>query len=169
MKDKITLCPVQADDLEFVAGVFAATRADRFAGAALAPQQLQQLLTQQFGAQQAQYRAQFPQAELSLVLSNDVPIGYFHVDRSGKRYVLVDVALVPKRSGRGVGTQLIGALIDEAFAEGKVVCAHVEKNNQGAWRLYRRLGFRVVDDNGVYLEIECGPTIQNPPDNPTGP
>ena len=40
-------------------------------------------------------------------------------------------------------------LLDEAAGAGKAVTIHVEKNNP-AMRLYRRLGFETVEDQGVY-------------------
>lgn len=157
MKGQITLRPAHADDRAFVFSVFVGTRAGRFESAELAQQQLQQLLEMQFRAQQAQYQAQFPSADFNLVLCDDRQIGYFYVDRSGNPFVLIDIALLPEHIGRGVGTYLVNTLIAEAFREGKPLSAHVDKSNSQAWRLWQRLGFQLVGDNGVYLEIECHP------------
>ncbi|WP_245262846.1 GNAT family N-acetyltransferase [Mesorhizobium sp. LSHC432A00] len=44
---------------------------------------------------------------------------------------------------------MLADLIDEAAAAGKSVSIHVEKNNP-ARRLYKRLGFTVAEDKGVY-------------------
>ena len=157
MTSQITLRHTHADDRAFMFTVFTATRAERFNGAALAPPQLQHLLEMQFNAQQSQYRAQFPGANFSLVLSDDKPIGYFYVDRSGKRFTLIDIALLPELTGKGVGSQLVTALIKEALEKGKTISAHVDKCNNQAWQLWQRLGFQIVGDDGVYFEIEYRP------------
>lgn len=157
MKNRISLRTAHADDQAFLFSVFAATRAGRFEAAALPQQQLQQILELQFRTQQSQYQTQFPNADLSLVLAEDKPIGYLYVDRSDDHFVLIDIALHPEQIGKGVGTHLVKTLIAEAFGEGKPVSAHVDKSNIQAWRLWQRLGFQVIGDDGVYLEIECRP------------
>jgi len=56
---------------------------------------------------------------------------------------------LPERRGRGLGEALLRDLMDEAAAAGKDVSIHVEKLNP-AMRLYRRLGFAIEEDKGVY-------------------
>ena len=48
----------------------------------------------------------------------------------------------------------MGEVLDEAALLGKPVRIHVEKNNP-AMHLYDRLGFRQVEDQGVYWLMEC--------------
>ena len=47
-----------------------------------------------------------------------------------------------------------GEQFEEGHAVGKRVAIHVEKFNP-ARRLYARLGFREVQDLGIYLKLEC--------------
>jgi len=157
---EISLQLATDSDREFVARVFTVNRSEGIAAAALSDRQRQQLMDIQFEAQQTQYRARFPQSELSLILSANEPIGYIHLDRSGDHYVLIDIAILPEHTGQAVGSRLVEGFIAEAFAQGKVVRAHVEKLNQGAWRLWQSLGFRAVADDGVYLEIECSAALE---------
>ncbi|HEX6939117.1 MAG TPA: GNAT family N-acetyltransferase, partial [Longimicrobiales bacterium] len=70
-----------------------------------------------------------------------------------------DIALLPEHRGRGIGTALLEALIAEADAAGKPVSIHVEQYNP-ARRLYARLGFREVEDLGVYVFMERPPGRQ---------
>jgi predicted GNAT family acetyltransferase len=51
---------------------------------------------------------------------------------------------------------LLRALQARVEAEGKVLRAFVEKTNP-ARRLYQRLGFAEIDDQGLYMEIEWSP------------
>jgi ribosomal protein S18 acetylase RimI-like enzyme len=69
---------------------------------------------------------------------------------------VVDISLLPECRGRGIGTALLEAVIAEASGAGKFVALSVEKLNP-ALRLYRRLGFRKVDDQGVYWSMEWRP------------
>jgi ribosomal protein S18 acetylase RimI-like enzyme len=61
--------------------------------------------------------------------------------------------LLPEYCNRGIGSTLLRQLQSEAAAAGKPLRIHVERFNP-ALRLYERLGFRVIDDRGVYLFME---------------
>jgi predicted GNAT family acetyltransferase len=54
---------------------------------------------------------------------------------------------------RGLGTTLLKNLQAEAAAAGKPLRIHVERFNP-VLRLYERLGFREIEDRGVYLFME---------------
>jgi GNAT superfamily N-acetyltransferase len=154
---KLHLQPVRDGDEAFLFEVFAATRAPALSAAGLEGTALRQLLTLQFRAQQTQYRAAYPDAEWALVLLDGVPAGYRCVARRDEAIVLVDVALLPGHTGRGMGGRLLRGLLDEADAAGLPVLAHVDKTNP-ARRLYARLGFETVADDGVRLEIRRPPS-----------
>ena len=62
----------------------------------------------------------------------------------------MDIALLPEHRGAGIGAQLLRELQEEARSAGKSLTIHVERFNP-ALRLYERLGFRQVEDKGVYL------------------
>jgi ribosomal protein S18 acetylase RimI-like enzyme len=63
---------------------------------------------------------------------------------------IMDIALLPEHRGSGVGSQLLRELQAEARSAGKSLTIHVERFNP-ALRLYERLGFKQVEDKGVYL------------------
>ncbi len=65
----------------------------------------------------------------------------------------MDVALLPEFRGRGVGTRLLLRLFEEADRCRLAVSIHVERMNP-ALALYRRLGFTLREDKGVYLLLE---------------
>ena len=69
---------------------------------------------------------------------------------------VVDVALVPEARGRGIGTALLRDLLAEGERTGRTVSIHVERFNR-ALRLYRRLGFREIEENGPYFLMEWRP------------
>jgi ribosomal protein S18 acetylase RimI-like enzyme len=61
----------------------------------------------------------------------------------------MDIALIPDWRNRGVGTRLLNEILDEAQTTGSRVTLHVEPDNP-AQRLYRRLGFQLIEHRGVY-------------------
>jgi GNAT superfamily N-acetyltransferase len=77
-------------------------------------------------------------------------IGRISVTRHWRKFFLRDIELVAAERNRGIGTALISALLGLARREGLRVELLVLKNNP-AQRLYARLGFRAVDDDGARL------------------
>ena len=57
---------------------------------------------------------------------------------------------------RGIGTEVVNALIEEAAHAGQAITLGVVKINP-ALRLYERLGFRIThdDDRKFYMRCEC--------------
>lgn len=113
-------------------------------------------LRQQFEAQDAYYREHYAGAEFLILEWDGQAVGRLYVDRWPGEIRLMDVALLPEARGQGVGTRLLRELQDEARAAGKPLRIHVERFNP-ALRLYERLGFRVLEDRGVYLFLEWSP------------
>jgi ribosomal protein S18 acetylase RimI-like enzyme len=66
---------------------------------------------------------------------------------------VIDIALLPEFRRRGIGTALLRALLEEGAARDLPVRIHVERLNP-ALALYERLGFRLLEDRGVYLFLE---------------
>jgi ribosomal protein S18 acetylase RimI-like enzyme len=57
------------------------------------------------------------------------------------------VVVVPDRRGQGVGTLLLGRVIAEAADQGlRAVALDVDADNEGAVRLYHRMGFLTIGE-----------------------
>jgi ribosomal protein S18 acetylase RimI-like enzyme len=110
-------------------------------------------LRMQFSAQYAYYREQMPDASYQVVLLDGEPVGRLYVDRREDEIRIVDIALLPEHRRQGLGTTLLRELLGEADATGKRLTIHVERFNP-ALRLYERLGFVQVKDEGVYVLLE---------------
>lgn len=149
-----TLRPVAGPDEDFLFALYASTRAAEFAPFGWPEAQLHAILRMQFNAQQRAYGAQYSAAGHQIVLLDDVPVGRIWVERSGDEILLVDIALLPSTRGRGIGTQLIKELIVEATATGKPLRLMVVRDNDGARRLYERLGFVITGDDGPRYQME---------------
>lgn len=143
----------------FLREVYASTREEELAQVAWAPGQRDAFLRMQFDAQDAHYREHYPEAERFVIEVDGAPAGRLYVDRHGREEIrIMDMALVEAYRGRGVGRGLLESLLLEGRASGRAVRIHVEKHNR-ALALYERLGFRPIEDRGVYWFLEAnGPS-----------
>ncbi|HVT19106.1 MAG TPA: GNAT family N-acetyltransferase [Thermoanaerobaculia bacterium] len=156
MDPRLTLRPIVLDDLPFLYEVYAGTRAEEMAAVPWSEEQKQAFLRMQFDLQRRFYEENFPDAEYSIVLLDGRPAGRLYVHRRPDEIRLIDIALLPEHRGAGHGTALLRRLFGEATAAGKPLRIHVERFNP-ALRLYQRLGFTQIADQGVYLLMEWVP------------
>jgi ribosomal protein S18 acetylase RimI-like enzyme len=153
--ERIGLRPVTEADRELLIVLYGSTRTEELAQVAWGEGQLDAFVRMQFTAQDVHYRRVYPQATFDMVELDGVPAGRLYVDRRPEDIRVVDVAILPEQRGRGLGTALLTAVLEEAAASGRGVSIHVEVNNP-AVRLYERLGFVAVAvaDDGFYRRME---------------
>jgi GNAT superfamily N-acetyltransferase len=151
----ISLRPVTPEDDSFLAGVYASTRAEELAITGWSEEEKAVFCRKQFDAQSTHYRENYPGASLQIIERAGVPIGRLYVARWEREIRIMDIALMPEHRGGGIGAQLLRELQDEACVAGKSLTIHVERFNP-ALRLYERLGFKMVEDKGVYLLMRWG-------------
>jgi ribosomal protein S18 acetylase RimI-like enzyme len=150
MPPGVELRPATADDDAFLLAVYASTREQELAVVPWDAATKDAFLRMQFAAQHSHYRERFPGASFDVVMVGGVPAGRLYVDRRDAEIVIVDIALLPAHRGRGIGTALLTAILDEAERTGRPVSLHVERENP-ARSLYDRLGFVQVAEQGVHL------------------
>jgi GNAT superfamily N-acetyltransferase len=155
MNTPVRFRPIAEGDQEFLYRVYASTREDVNL-TDWSPQQKEAFLRMQFGAQHAYYQQEFSEAEYSIIMAGDQPIGRLYVDRRPDEIRIIDIALLPEDRGGGIGGQIMQDLLDEAAAVGKPVRIHVLRDSD-ALHLYDRLGFRKTGDTGVYHLMEWTP------------
>ncbi|HET7436284.1 MAG TPA: GNAT family N-acetyltransferase, partial [Thermoanaerobaculia bacterium] len=118
-------------------------------------------LAHQFHAQSEHYAIVYENAEFLIISKDGVDIGRMYIDRQPDEIHLVDIALLPEYRGQGIGGKLVQQVLEEGRATGKKVTIYVENFNP-ARHLYDRLGFRHVDDNGIYHLMEWRATQDAP-------
>lgn len=156
MAKGITFRPISDDDLALLLKIYASTRADEMAQVPWTEAEKTAFVNVQFEAQHKYYQEVFPNAEFSILEKDGQPIGRLYLDRREDEHRLIDIALLPEYRGLGFGGELMQGVLDEAREAGKMVRIHVEHNNP-AMRLYLRLGFEKVEDQGVYYLMEWRP------------
>ena len=152
----IALRPVGASDRDFLLQVYASTREEELRPVDWSADQKAAFVRMQFEAQNAYYREHYHPATFDVVEVDGDPVGRLYVARWADEIRIIDVALLPEHRGRGIGTSVIRALLDEAAASGKRLSIHVEKHNP-ARRLYERLEFVESVDRGLYVLMEATP------------
>ena len=153
MPTDISLRPLQELDLPFLYRVYASTREEELSVVPWSAEQKADFLRMQFEAQHAYYQEQFPAASFDLVLVNGEPVGRLYLDRRGDEIRIIDIALLAEFRGQGTGSKLLREILQEARDLQIPVRIHVESNNP-AMSLYRRLGFEMIEEQGVYYLME---------------
>ena len=148
--------PMTDDDLPFVAALYASTREEEVAQTGWPAEQQRAFLAQQHEAQHRHYRTHYPETDWLIVELGGEAIGRLYLAEWERAFSVIDISLVPAARGRGYGGALLTDILAAADAAGKDVTIYVEKHNP-ALRLYLRLGFGPVKDEGVYLELERKP------------
>ena len=148
----VTLRPIRAEDAEFLYEVYASTRAAEMAMVDWDAAQKEAFLRMQFNAQHTYYPATFPNARFDVILDGDRPVGRFYVDRRELDILIIDIAILPDCQ-RGIGAALMRELHPDADQQGVPVLGTVERFNR-AMLLFRRLGFVITADHGMFYSIE---------------
>jgi ribosomal protein S18 acetylase RimI-like enzyme len=148
--ETITLRPSMAADHSDLFAIFASTRADEFAALDWPPDRVAALLADQFRLQDTYYRRHYADAHFDVILCGGKVIGRLYHNWSDTELRIIDIALLPKWRGCGIGTRLMHGLVSVAAQRDMAVSLYVETDNP-VRALYERLGFRMVGDEGAYL------------------
>jgi ribosomal protein S18 acetylase RimI-like enzyme len=133
--------------------LFATTRSDELAALARYPAQAETFITMQYKAQLQIHQAIHPDAENKIIFLDDRPIGRILVERGPAEFHLVDISILPEHRKAGIGGGLLRELLLEAASVAKSVKLFVISYNP-ARRLYERLGFSPIADDGTYIEMK---------------
>ena len=152
----LALRPMREADLPFLQRLYGFTREPELDRTAWSPAEKAAFIEMQFRAQHEHYQRHFAGARFEVLEQSGTPIGRLYVDRRPDEIRIIDIALLPERRGNGIGGLLMRQLLDEAAGKRLPVRIHVEQFNP-ALRLYERLGFRKVHDEGVYFLMEWRP------------
>jgi RimJ/RimL family protein N-acetyltransferase len=146
---QITKRPIENDDLPFLQHLYGTTREMELAAVNWCDDEKMTFIAQQFQAQHHHYTTYYHDATFEILLLNSQPIGRLYVHRNPSEIRIMDIALLPTHCNQGLGSYLIKQLMAEAKAHNQKVTLYVEPYNP-ALRLYQRLGFQYVEQNGVY-------------------
>jgi ribosomal protein S18 acetylase RimI-like enzyme len=141
------------EDDVFLLSVYDATRRSELSVLGWPESQLRSFIRMQFDAQTLHFAAHFPDAEYLVVLVGTDRAGRLIVDRRHGEIRIVDISLLPPFRGQGVGTRLIGPLIEEAEKAGLALRCHVAQDNE-ARMFWEQLGFTERGLDGLHVAME---------------
>lgn len=153
----ITLQSVTEDDLSFLQQVYASTRADELSMTDWDEAQKSAFIAMQFEAQHRYYLEHYPGADWRVVEVDGQPAGRLYLHQRVDEIRIMEITLLPKYRSRGIGSRLLADILTQGQSSGRKVTIHVERFNP-ALRLYKRLGFQLIEDKGVYLFLGWNPT-----------
>jgi len=138
------------EDFEFLARLYADTRAQELRPVPWSDAEKASFLREQFELQRQHYHRFYPNAQWLVIERENRAIGRLYLSLGVQELRLMDIALIADERGRGQGTALMHLLLAYADACHVPVGLHVEPYSP-ALRLYQRLGFRVQETRGIYL------------------
>ncbi len=116
-------------------------------------------LKQQFEAQDRAYKSTYLAAVHRIIQLDGTDIGRLIVDRQDDCLRIIDLSILPEYRGRGIGTDILRSLMNEAHG-GKVPVRLHTRQNSPALRLYLRHGFRATEEVGAYYALEWMPDLR---------
>lgn len=102
--------------------------------------------------QRARFDAGFRPGSIEILESHGKPIGMIEIFRLPTEWFIARMQLVPELHGKGIGTALLEGICREADREQVPVRLQVLVSNP-AFRLYERLGFKVVETTDTHRRM----------------
>src|SRR5262245_7640745 len=136
-----TLRPARAEDFDYCAGLY-------FEGM----ENIIRQLNLNMEAQLAGFRQRWDVTQVKIIMIDGTDIGWLQSFVKDDALFLAQLFLDRALRGRGIGTAMVKALIEEAASAGRALTLGVVKINP-ALRLYERLGFRTTheDERKFYM------------------
>ena len=152
----ITLRLAEAADEDFLLAVYASTRAAELALVPWNEDQKKQFVRMQFVAQRDHYRTYIPEGEQYVILCDRRAVGRLWIARKPEEIKILDITILPKDRNRGIGGQLLAAVLREAAETNKPVTIYVEDFNP-SHRFFERLGFVAAEKQGMHVLMKWTP------------
>lgn len=156
MSQELQLRPMHPGDEAFLRRVYAEVRAPEIALFGWNAASAEAFLRMQFDAQHHHYRTYYPQARFDIIERAGEPLGRLYVDRSSEEIRVIDIALLARYRGQGIGTTLLRCLQEEGARDRRRLSLQVEQHNP-AQALYLRLGFIETDFQGLHRSMQWQP------------
>ena len=107
-------------------------------------------------AQAERFRRNFDPLHVHIIVIDGQDAGLLHVERSQEEINLVNIQIAPEFQNRGLGTEVMHALLAEARRDRLPLRLQVLKVNP-ARRLYERIGFAVAGETGTHFQMRWTP------------
>jgi ribosomal protein S18 acetylase RimI-like enzyme len=151
------LRPAQPEDEQFLFRLFAESQ-EHLAALRSNAELYRSLIETQYRGRKQSYSIEFPHAADAILCLEDeargaVPVGRILVDCKPDRWRIVDIAVLAAHRGKGLGSWALRLCQRQSEAAGAKLTLAVRPEHR-ARRLYERLGFRVIEESVLSLEME---------------
>ena len=152
----IQLRVVEEKDAAFIEAVYRTTREAELNLTNWSEYQKSAFINMQSTAQLADYKTKFPAAKFQVIIYNKRDAGRLFTGETENEIRLLDITILPEFRGQGIGTNLLHRLIQRSNKVQKKISLHVIASNP-ALKLYQRLGFVHIKNDGLYYYMEREP------------
>lgn len=106
--------------------------------------------------QAARFRENFKPDDVHIIILDGHDAGLLHVEHGTTEIFLVNIQVAPEFQNRGLGTEVMRALLNEARTRKLPLRLQVLKVNP-ARNLYERIGFAVVGETDTHYQMRWTP------------
>jgi len=103
--------------------------------------------------QRAHFDSRFAPAGISVITVGGRDVGILSLQARPAELYVAALEIAPEMQGRGLGTAVMRRVLGEGASRGLPVTLQVLKANEGARRLYERLGFQVSGEVERHLRM----------------
>ena len=155
---KITTRPSVAEDSAFMLELYASTSKDVLDDLGWSIGGQRTFVIMQAQAEEWNRARLYPGMDRLTICVDEMPVGRLLVCLRNNILHMVDLSLLPRFRGLGIGTQLMGEIIEEARNARVPVKVRVRKDSSGV-RFVERLGFSTPTDLGAFVELTWMPPL----------
>jgi ribosomal protein S18 acetylase RimI-like enzyme len=136
--------------------LYADTRAEEMSPVPWPQAAKQQFLDQQFDLQHEHYLKHYADADFQVIEHSNLLLGRYYLLRTAPEHLVIDICLMAKQRGLGIGRELIEQSQREAQALQRGMQLHVIKHNTRALALYEKLGFKINGGTDMHHYMNWG-------------
>lgn len=152
----ITFKNIEDRDQQFIEKVYRSTRENELSLTNWSEEQKYHFILIQLMAQLSHYKNSFKDATYQIILYKNQPAGRLYLWESETEIRVIDISLLPRFQGKGIGTKILKDIIKSSEAKNKMVTLHIIPGNP-ARKLYDKLGFIHIRDTGIHQYMERKP------------
>ncbi|WP_255507978.1 N-acetyltransferase [Lysinibacillus sp. BW-2-10] len=145
---------VREEESNFLFEVYESSRLSEVSTWGWEQNQITQFLKMQYQLQQQSYLIHYPNLETNIIYFQNKKVGRLLLANLFDKQVIVDITILPNYQNRGIGTYIISNILKDAKNQNKIVQLSVFYTNKQALKLYEQLGFKKVNQNEMYIQME---------------
>ena len=150
---EITYRHAKDGDLSFLYKLYRETRLGEVSAFGWDDESAEGFLRIQFDHRRQAYRMQYPSAVEKIFLAGGETVGSLLVDATDISIVVVDIAVAVTWRRRGVASRVIRDLQAETNSCRRKLILRVDKANDGALALYKKMGFEIEGENQIMYSM----------------